>query len=69
MAKLFSVDGYWKDDGTEFSDLLIYEYDSVPEGMEDEDIFFHGLSEEDLTPFDTEGVLDFVVTAYRIISE
>lgn len=46
--KLFSIDGYFIDDQTEFSGYLVTEYDETPEVMDDDDIFFYGLSEKDI---------------------
>ena len=51
MSKVFEIDGYWAE-GTPESDpidgSLISEFDEVPVGYEDGDIFFHGMSESDI---------------------
>ena len=73
--KVFSIDGYWAD-GTPESDpiqgSLISEFDEVPEGYTDDQIFFHGLSESDIQcaieskdPVDNE----FYITSYEEIKE
>ena len=38
-GEVYRVSGYWKDDGSEFNDYLISEYDDVPKGYDDDDIF------------------------------
>ena len=45
--KIFEIDGFWKDDLTEFSGYVA-EFDDTPEGWNDEDFFYYGLNEEDL---------------------
>lgn len=65
--KVFEVNGYWKDDSTEFEGELIAEFDDVPDGWNDEDFLFFGLSEEDLINSSTEDGLEFVITSYSII--
>ena len=67
--KVFSVDGYWKDDRTEFTDYIICEYDDTPEGYYEEEIFFYGLSEQDLKDSCEEDGLEFIITNYKIIQE
>lgn len=65
---IFSITGYWKDDKSEFSDYLVNEYDDCPEGMDDDDIFFYGLSENDIVEAIREGEenqLEFVITSYE----
>jgi hypothetical protein len=70
MAKIFSIDGYWKDDKTEFYGLLVSEYDEAPEGWDDEDFFFYGLSEEDIKDMiQNDSNEDFVITNFEIIQE
>lgn len=63
--KVFIVDGYWKDDGTEFEDYLIAEYDHTPEGRDDEEFFYYGLSESDLKKSCMEDGLEFVITSFK----
>ncbi len=65
--KVFSIDGYFKDDKTEFYGYLVAEYDQTPEGWEDEDFFFYGLSEEEIQSSSEDDCLDFVITNYEII--
>ena len=45
MSKYFSIDGYWKDDKSEFSGYIVKEFDDVEEDEDrDNKIFFYGLS-------------------------
>jgi hypothetical protein len=70
MAKVFSIDGYWKDDNTEFYGLLVAEYNETPEGWDDKDIFFYGLSEEDIKDLiQNDSNEDFVITNFEIFWE
>lgn len=65
---LFSINGYFKDDKSEFNGYLVYEYDSVSEGLEDENIFYYGLSESSIIEAIKEGEntgLEFVITDYE----
>jgi len=67
MNEIFYVSGYWKDDKEEFNSYIVCSYDEVPEGLQEEDIFFFGLSEEDLTELvekKEDTVHDFVVTFF-----
>ena len=61
----FLIDGYYKDDKTEFSGYLVSETD---DHMDDE-IFFYGLSEEDIKDAiklgDDSNIIDFVITSYE----
>lgn len=72
---IYSIDGYWKDDGTEFSNYLVTDTDGIedlPERFNEDDIFFFGLSEkdikeniEDATKLRFKTCHDFVITNYR----
>ena len=64
--KVFSISGFWKDDESEFEDFLVAEYDDVPEGYDEEDIFYFGLSERDILGSRLEDGLEFVITSYQI---
>jgi hypothetical protein len=66
--KIFSIDGYFKEDKTEFYGYLVAEYDQTPEGWEDEDFFYYGLSEGDLKASSEDDCLEFVITNYEIIN-
>lgn len=71
MAKLFKISGYWKDDKSEFNDYLVCEYDDCPENMNDDDIFYYGLSEEEIKSAIKDGAdtgLEFVITRYKLES-
>lgn len=61
----FLIDGYYKDDKTEFSGYLVSETDDYT----DDEIFFYGLSEEDIQAAiklgDDSGIIDFVITSYE----
>jgi hypothetical protein len=62
---MFSVNGYFKDDKTEFESYIITSWDCLPVGWEEEEIFHFGLSYKNLLHNLTTGGddgLDFVVT-------
>jgi hypothetical protein len=65
----FLVSGYWKDNKEEFENYLFYEYDSCPEGIDDDAIFYYGMSEleiqEDIRTKGADTNLDFVITSYE----
>lgn len=66
---LFSISGYYKDDkDNPFEGLLVYEYNSHPEDMDEDSIFFYGLSEHTIQEAIKEGgvddILEFVITSY-----
>lgn len=69
--KVFSVDGYFLDDESEFSNYLIAEYDNTPNGYSDEDIFFYGLDEDTIKRCiaEKDPVGDFLITEYRVYDE
>lgn len=72
MCKYFEIDGYWKDDLSEFSGNIIREYDDSDENEEiDNLIFYYGLSEADIIDAienpDGNG-LEFVITSYKDIT-
>lgn len=69
MSKFFRVSGYWKDTKTEFSDLLVKEFDDMEDDETDEFIFYYGLSEEDLKNSSEEDSLEFVITNYEEVEE
>lgn len=45
--KVFNIQGYFTDDNSTI-DSLVAEFDDVPNGYSEEDIFFFGLSEENI---------------------
>lgn len=69
--KFFYINGYFKDDKTEFENYLVSVFDGLDEessDFNDEDIFFYGLSEEEIieaieNPF-IQNNLEFVITSY-----
>lgn len=70
MSKYFSINGYWKDDKSEFEGFIVKEYDDMNE-EEDDDVFFYGMGESDLNDAVEHGEntsLDFVVTSYEEIA-
>lgn len=65
---IYEIDGYWKDDKSEFYGYLVTELDCTPEGYDDDDIFFYGLSENQIKEAIElkENICnDFVITDYR----
>ena len=66
MCKYFFISGYWKDDNTEFEDMIVKEFDDVDEETEDQ-IFYYGLGEKDIIDAienpDSDN-LEFVITSY-----
>ena len=65
----YLISGYWKDDKSEFDGYIVKEYDSVAE-EDDENIFYYGLSEDDIKQAIIEGEntgLEFVITEYSIL--
>jgi hypothetical protein len=62
----FLINGFWKDDKTKFSDYIVTDYDDNADDDDDE-IFYFGLSEEEIkeaikSGWNTE--LEFVITSY-----
>ena len=72
MSKYFSIDGYWKDDHTEFNGNVVKEYDDTEEDEDrDNSIFYYGLSEDEIIDAianPDENVLEFVITSYKLLS-
>ena len=71
MSKYFSINGYYKDDKSEFEGYIIKEYDDVDEELDDL-IFFYGLSESNIKEAIDDGgedILDFVITSYYEINK
>lgn len=50
VSKYFLVSGYWKDSKEKFEEYIIkeFDYDEGFDEYEDENIFFYGLSEEEI---------------------
>jgi len=60
----FLINGYWKDDKSEFSDYVVSSYD---DNADDDDIFYFGLSESDIQQAikdKEDNILEFVITSY-----
>ncbi len=63
----FLISGYFKDDKTTFEDYVVRSSD-FDDDSDDEDIFFYGLSEEDIIEAIKLGELfgeDFVISSYE----
>jgi len=66
MSKYFVIDGYWKDDKTEFSGYIIKDTHDIDEN--DEDIFYYGIPKgyiEDCIRLGEDTPNDFVITSYK----
>jgi hypothetical protein len=72
MRRFFNISGYWKDDKCEFGDYLVTDFDDHPEHIDDDLIFFYGLSEEEIKDAIEKGedtVHEFVITDYEDVTE
>jgi len=61
----FLINGYWKDDKSEFSDYKVSSYDDNAE--HDDEIFYFGLNESDIKEAikdKEDNILEFVITSY-----
>jgi hypothetical protein len=71
MSKYFSINGYFKDDKSEFNGFIVKEYDDSEEDENREDqIFYYGLSESEIQQAiadNGDDMLDFVITSYEEI--
>lgn len=68
MKKYFKIVGYWKDTQESFSDYLVAEDYEENEEINDDAVFFYGLSEDDIKQeiaLGTEGSLEFVIIEYE----
>ena len=65
MKKYWKVFGYWKDDKTEFSNYIVSNYNDASDN--DDDVFFYGISEEDMRLSSEDDALDFVITSFTQI--
>ena len=69
MCKYFSIDGYWKDDLTEFNGNIVKEYSDTEENEDlDNLIFYYGMSEaeiQDAIANPDGNILEFVITSYE----
>jgi hypothetical protein len=66
MANYFLINGYFKDDKSEFSGYIVKDMDDA--GEDDDNVFFYGLSENDIKDAIEHGedtVHDFVITSYE----
>jgi hypothetical protein len=67
MRLLFYIDGFWNDDGEKFTNRLVASDNNVLD--DDEDIFFNGLSEDDINSeiiCGGSGELEFTITNYKL---
>jgi hypothetical protein len=70
--KIFSISGRWVDDESEFSGYKVTDYDSTPEGWDDDLFFFYGISEEEIRDSIDNGTAingEFVITEYEDYDE
>lgn len=69
---LFYISGYFKDDKTEFYNYKVCTFDDLPEGIDDNDIFMFGISEDEINECIIQGAnsnhYDFVITSYSLCS-
>lgn len=72
MSKYFSINGYFKDDKSEFEDYIVKEYNDVESDEQADDrIFYYGLDENHLNHSIVTGgndALEFVVTSFEQIN-
>lgn len=65
--RVFNIEGYFTDDKSPI-DSLVAEFDDVPAGYSEEDIFFFGLSESNIKEAIETGepvCNEFVITGYE----
>lgn len=69
--KVFSIDGYYTDDKDEFYGYAVAELHNTPDGWDDSDIFYYGLSESDIQEAISSGkpVDDSAIVGYTVIEE
>ena len=71
MSRYFSINGYYKDDKSEFEGLIVKEYDDAEEDENrDDKIFYYGLSETEIQQAIADGgddALEFVITSFEEI--
>ena len=74
MSKYFNIEGYWRNDKSQFGGYIVKEFDDVEENEEDDDlIFYYGLSESDIQQAiedeknDVEDSLEFAITSYEVL--
>lgn len=71
MSNYFTINGYWKDDHTEFTNCVVKSTDDS-DYDNDDDIFYYGLSENDIKEcikFGEDTALEFVITSYEPLNE
>lgn len=65
---IWEVNGYWKDDKSEFTGYLIT--DESPENVNDDEIFYYVNHEESIKSFmSKDGPAEFVITSYKVVNE
>lgn len=69
QPELFTINGFWKDSKVKFSGMIV----SSSEDMdEDDNIFYYGLSENDIKSAIKDGFstdLEFVISSYKKVSK
>ena len=63
-TKLYRVNGYWKDNKAKFINFIVCSSETTPKGIDDDNIFYYGLNEQDLKNGDCG---EFIVTKYEEI--
>ena len=69
--KVFYVDGYWKYDHAEIAEEIICEhaYDELNEIIPDENVFFYGMTEDEIIDAMSEdSEYEFVITDYSVVT-
>lgn len=69
MERYYYITGYWKDTLENFENKVVKETDfEGDQDLNDEDVFFYNLSEEDILnciAFGWGTTLDFIITSYK----
>ena len=66
----FLINGYWKDDKSEFNDYVVSSYDDNSD--DDDDIFYFGFSESEIQQAikdKEDNILEFVITSYTKLQD
>lgn len=69
--KVFEINGYYEEDKQEVSGLLVAEFDNTPKGYSDEQIFFYGISEENIKTCikDKQDIGGVIPESYEVVDE
>jgi len=69
---IYSINGYFKDDKTPIIEYLVADTEDYVDDDTDNQIFYYGLSEEDLKQMVIDGDLtdyEFVITSFKFLKE